>query len=152
MKILKNKKGFTMVELLVVISIIALLFAAGMYALSASRMKGRDAKRKGDISGLDKAISMYINDNGAAPANTVPGTGECLSDTNNPGLALKTYMSVIPVDPRYPTQLTGVAITDGVPTTAPNGVCYYYYKVASGSGYKLSYILESNSSINTISR
>ena len=151
MRILKSKKGFTLIELLIVIAIIGLLTSVAVYSLSISRMKGRDAKRKGDISAIDKAISMYINDNGSAPANTVGGTGECLTNANIPGTAIKSSMSVIPVDPRYPTTLPTSVDANGIPTAAANGMCYFYYK-GIGSSYKLSYILENNSSINTIAR
>lgn len=148
----KNKKGFTLVELLIVIAIVGLISAAAMYALNNSRLKSRDAKRKGDISALDKAISMYINENGSAPANTAPdpNKGECLSNTAGPGMALKTFMTTIPVDPRYPIT-PPTAYTAGTPTAAPDGMCYYYWK-GTGTSYKLSYIIEGNSSINTISR
>ena len=40
-----NKKGFTIIELLVVISIIGLLSTISVVSLNGARIKSRDAKR-----------------------------------------------------------------------------------------------------------
>ena len=45
-----NKKGFTIIELLVVISIIGLLSTISVVVLGSTRKKGRDSKRVSDQS------------------------------------------------------------------------------------------------------
>lgn len=66
-KIFANNKGFTLVELLVVISIIGLLSSFAMVSLTTARQKARDALRKGDMAQLRTALVLYYDDNGRYP-------------------------------------------------------------------------------------
>jgi len=50
------KKGFTLVELLIVISIIAVLSVVGLTAYSGVQQKARDTKRRADIDAIAKVM------------------------------------------------------------------------------------------------
>lgn len=60
----KNKqKGFTLLELLVVISIIGILIAIGSAAFSTAQKKGRDARRRADIKALQDGFEQFYAEN-----------------------------------------------------------------------------------------
>jgi len=103
----KNRKGFTLVELLVVIAIIGLLAAFIYTNVTGAMAKGRDARRKSDLSEMQKAVELYYVDNGKYPNTNGQWWGVCVNGGNHdisganayiPGLTPK-YMRELPVDP-----------------------------------------------------
>lgn len=70
---LMRKRGFTLVELLLVIAVIGLL--AGLIAvnLNKARIKSRDAKRRSDLNQIKTAVEMYFDDN---KSYLIAGTGQ----------------------------------------------------------------------------
>ena len=67
-----TKKGFTLLELLVVISIIGILSALLLANFNAARERARDTQRKGDIRNMQTALGVYYSDYGGFPTS---GTG-----------------------------------------------------------------------------
>lgn len=92
LKKLDLSKGFTLVELLVVISIIGVLSSLVLLQLGTARAKARDAKRIADVNQLRAAIELFLDDN----SGTYP-----LTLTSGAGGTLAPYLSsaVIPTDP-----------------------------------------------------
>jgi prepilin-type N-terminal cleavage/methylation domain-containing protein len=60
----KKSNGFTLLELLVVISILGLLMAMGAVAFSTAQRKGRDSRRRGDVQVVSKAFEQYYSTSG----------------------------------------------------------------------------------------
>ncbi len=62
-----TKKGFTLVELLVAIGIIATLAAILLPNLMGARERARDAQKKQDLDSVKSALRLYYNDHGQYP-------------------------------------------------------------------------------------
>jgi prepilin-type N-terminal cleavage/methylation domain-containing protein len=61
--------GFSLLELLVVISIIGILIAMGTAAFTTAQRKSRDARRRADIKSYQNAMEQYYAvNNGSYPA------------------------------------------------------------------------------------
>lgn len=71
-----NQKGFTLIEIIVVITVIGVLSSFIMTSISKSRAKGRDLQRMTDLKQLQVALRSYYLDKGFYPSTgSVPGTG-----------------------------------------------------------------------------
>ncbi len=60
-----RSEGFTLVELIVVMSIIAILLGFGGTSYVNSLRSGRDADRRGDMTAFQQAFEQYFSVNGA---------------------------------------------------------------------------------------
>ncbi len=89
----KNQKGFTIIELLVVIVIIGILVALALPNLFAAQARGRDTERKNDLKNLQQKLETYFNDNGQYPAAASWSTdiGASTEDTTDPRNNTYTY-------------------------------------------------------------
>lgn len=146
---MKNKKGFTLVEMLVVISIIGILSSFAVVSLNSARQKARDALRKGDMAQLRTALNLYYDDNnyeypecgildpGADDYGADVGSGAdtgstcyttILSDALTSGS--RPLMGRLPEEPKNPTNDADI---DGV---------YIYRYVSDGEEYAIVYTLE----------
>lgn len=72
---LTREKGFTLIEVLVVVSIIALLFTVLFASFSQARARARDSKRIQDILEIKKALELYYAANGKYPP--IPPVNVC---------------------------------------------------------------------------
>lgn len=62
-------RGFTLLELLVVISIIAVLIGLASVSYTTAQKKSRNSKRRGDIQAVSKAFEQYYALNTGYAAN-----------------------------------------------------------------------------------
>ena len=62
--------GFTLVELLVVITIIALLATVGLVSYSSATKNARDARRLSDLERVRQALVLRRSDKGSYPSGT----------------------------------------------------------------------------------
>lgn len=64
-----KKNAFTLLEILVVISIIGILIALGTAAYTTAQRKGRDAKRQADVRAIQNGFEQYYAREGAYPTD-----------------------------------------------------------------------------------
>jgi prepilin-type N-terminal cleavage/methylation domain-containing protein len=103
-----SKKGFTLVEILIVIGIIALLAAGVIIALNPGRFfaKARDTQRLAHLNDILKAILQNVFDNkgtfncAAGPLPTTTPRTMSSADYNIAPCLVPTYMPRMPVDPK----------------------------------------------------
>jgi len=68
--LLKKEKGFTLIEIVLVLAIAGLLMVIVFLAVSGAQKSRRDTQRKNDLSRLSAAIESYAsNSNGSYPAS-----------------------------------------------------------------------------------
>jgi len=90
------KKGFTLVELLVSITIIGILANIGLSTFTSAQQKSRDAKRKAHLKQLSDAFEAYYNDHGQYPDDADIVWGSSFVDPDNSNTV---YMVKLPADP-----------------------------------------------------
>lgn len=84
--------AFTLIELLIVISILSLLFGLSLASYSLSQAKARDSRRKSDIKAISSALALYNHDQDAYPTNLTA--------------SLNNYLNPLPTDPKTSTSYT----------------------------------------------
>ncbi|HAZ16531.1 MAG: hypothetical protein A3H59_02750 [Candidatus Jacksonbacteria bacterium RIFCSPLOWO2_02_FULL_43_9] len=138
------RHGFTLVELLVVISIIALLSSLATASFNSARKKARNAKRMSDLKTISLALELYYDTNNAYPITGVNTfRSECAAwgsyTPANVALGLvPTYIATFPSDPK-------MIIT-------ANTSCYLY-RSDTGTAYKIiDYIISEFSSADYLSQ
>jgi prepilin-type N-terminal cleavage/methylation domain-containing protein len=97
-----KQRGFTMVEILVVIAVIGILASVMFAAFSGVRDKARDVKRKAELSQIGQFLMMscYLPDAGTGEYDLVLLAQEILN--KNPQYA--NYLRSVPRDPRSGTE------------------------------------------------
>ncbi len=65
-----NKKGFTLIEVLIVVAIIGILASVVLIGLGPLQRQGRDARRISDMKQVQAGLELYFTKNGAYPVST----------------------------------------------------------------------------------
>ncbi|EKD58744.1 MAG: hypothetical protein ACD_56C00059G0002 [uncultured bacterium] len=71
----KNKKAFTLIELLIVIAIIGVLASTVLINTNGARKRAKDAKRIIEVSQIQSALEMYYAQYGRYPDSDMAGCG-----------------------------------------------------------------------------
>ena len=86
----KRNLGFTIVELLIVIVVIAILAAISIVAYTGIQARARDTTRKNDLAAIAKALEVRAIDN----THTLGHGNSCTSTSSTSGWFSQTGMSL----------------------------------------------------------
>jgi prepilin-type N-terminal cleavage/methylation domain-containing protein len=127
---MKKQTGFTLIELMVVMAIIAILATAGLSAYTGYLKKARDTTRIADISAINNIVMGMTNPSNGASPDTVAKVGNAIKDANNN------------VDLLDPMAWKAVCLSTATGNTL--GVCTYWYaQCDEGTGYAIATTFES---------
>lgn len=73
---MNNKKGFTLIEVLVVVAIIGLLASIVIVSLGSARPRARDTRRIADLRETQNALELYYTKNNYYPPTSTWGALE----------------------------------------------------------------------------
>ena len=125
MKLLKGKKGFTLIELVVVIAILGILAGIAIPRFLDATATARGSKIVADMRTIDSAIVIYNAKTGkmVADVTTAVGAPELLSDsTDGSKYKLLAAWPVPPTGDAIVTLNSGIASTKASVTTKFYGV------------------------------
>lgn len=127
----EKQAGFTIVELLIVIVVIAILAAISVVAYNGIQSRGRDSGRIAKIQSIAKAIELYKIDNNTYPP-ILDGNGQesaCGSQTENWGHCDRNQILANYLAPYM--KLDATSLSD-----ATQGNYYYHYTSQASDNYQ----------------
>jgi type IV pilus assembly protein PilA len=131
----REQRGFTLLEVLLVVAVIAILAGIVIIAINPGKQLGdsRNAQRSADVTTILNAVYQYsLDNNGTVPASiTTSATEICYTGAANcatPTVAIdlttvtssEKYITAVPRDPQCPSVCTA------------NGAGYTIMKTANG--------------------
>ena len=93
-------RGFTLMELLLVLAVVGLLSSVALTSLVNARIEARDSKRIIEVADVSRALNRFATDHGVYPATLE-------------ALVSQAYLSEVPSDPRLEEPFTYKITRDG---------------------------------------
>ena len=127
----KLSEGFTLIEILIVVAIIAILASVVLVGLGPTQQAGRDARRISDLSEVQNSLELYYNKCGI-----YPGSESCVVGAAGSGATWSDLSGVI----------TGadIGIVAALPNDPSQGASYNYWYGAGNTSYVLGAHLENS--------
>lgn len=130
LSILKTVRGFTLIEVLIVVAIIAVLASSVLVGFGPAQRQGRDTRRIQDLRQVQNALGLYYAKCGYYPGAAQAGSG-CTAFSS-----ISTWASLT-------ATLTGSNIgTKQIPNDPTSGSNYLYGTDGTGTSYVLGAVLE----------
>ncbi|MFH1320146.1 MAG: type II secretion system protein [Bacteroidota bacterium] len=150
-----NQKGFTLMELLIVIAIITLILSMILARASEAKKRSRDARRMSDLAQFSNALELFYNQYGVYPCGDARGIGIEHDDRMVDGSGSKPFLNgVKTISPPNPDNCNGspwggIAESEFYSLEQPKDpinsfpVVYYYIVNKNRQKYVLNAKLES---------
>lgn len=118
----KAVRGFTLVEMTVVIAIIAVLASLALPAVTGVSTDTRDSSKSGDLSLVEQAVTRYQSDNGTLPITQSTSPATFVKDVNSDGdIIIRVDSSAANATGTYPT--ADVTCTSSSPVADALATC-----------------------------
>lgn len=146
----KAQKGFTIIELLIVIAIIAILALLVLNNFQGAQAKARDQQRTTDINNIHSKLEEFYNENNYYPSTFTAATFPGIDDASllDPIGSNSITLNAAVADA---TAADGVAAPAG-DTTTSNSYLYVPYPTGctnNCTGYRLKTFIEKPSTTTT---
>jgi general secretion pathway protein G len=113
-----NRKGFTLIEILIVVAIIAILASIVLVGLGPTQALGRDSRRVSDLAEVQNGLELYYSANGGYPVGQTSWG-------------------------KLTTTLEGAGVgVNAVPDDPSSGVDYVYSGTSASPTYATTYVLQ----------
>ena len=101
MKQKSARKGFTLIEMLIVIAIIGILSSIVLVGLGPVQSRGRDARRQSDLRGAQNALELYYGKCGHYPggSNCEAASSEGWKEMTSSVVGASIGINKLPNDP-----------------------------------------------------
>lgn len=142
---MQKRNGFSLIEILVAITIIGIVTGVIAMSVSSIQRNTRDSQRETDLRVLQSALQQFYADKNYYPNSDLSAqiaNGSALTNCSGEGagcVVSKTYLSKTPKDPNSPSvnycymsqlSFTGLAFTTANECTSSSstnsGKCHYY--------------------------
>lgn len=130
----KSTSGFTIVELLIVIVVIAILAAISIVAYTGIQSRARDNTRTQAVAQIQRALELYRSEHGVYPSHIPTGSANLPAGLNVASPHWGTlYHYSIDTRNNWLANLTNGGLVDSVPKDPVNNTRYFFVYYASGS-------------------